>query len=196
MFRISAVSTVGCPRLMNSGLLLRTEFARFIRPLESESLTISGRILFTPTFSMHDEYRFLSWVTDTWTWVLNFSMMPVQLRNLESVSLIGLKIYLFTPGVLILLQPPTLFLLLSDVHMMFLISPTILHCKPTTNVFDWFVLRREKIFIESLLLKPVKSYVTRSVLYCLMILIKAGSRSPTPIDKVQTPSTIRVSFIG
>ena len=34
------------------------------RTLELDSLIISGKILFTPTSSMHDDSRFLSWVAD------------------------------------------------------------------------------------------------------------------------------------
>ena len=55
---------VTAPMLLNFGLLLRTEFGRFIRTLELDSMKTSGKILFTPTSSMHDDYRLLSWVGD------------------------------------------------------------------------------------------------------------------------------------
>ena len=64
LFRISVVIMVGSPRFMKFGLSLRTEFARFTRTLESNSFTISERILFTTTPSMHDEYGFLFWMAD------------------------------------------------------------------------------------------------------------------------------------
>ena len=59
---ISAVSMVGCPRLINFGLMLRMEFVRFICMLELKLFLISGKILFTPTSSMYDDSRFVSWV--------------------------------------------------------------------------------------------------------------------------------------
>ena len=64
MFRVSAVSAVGCPRLLNFRISMRTDFVRFTRPLESNYLTISERINFTLTSSMHDDSRFFSSVAD------------------------------------------------------------------------------------------------------------------------------------
>ena len=134
----STFSTVWCPRLMNFGISLRAEFARFTRKLELNSFLISGKILFTPTSSMHDDYRFLSWVADPWTWVSNFSLLPVQLSKLEVVSLLGLKTYLFTPGVSILLiQLPLMFLLSLGVLMILFDIFTDSFCGPITIVSDW-----------------------------------------------------------
>ena len=64
MFCISVVSAVGCPRLMNFGLSLKTELARFTRPLELDFLKISGKILFKPTSLMHNNSRFISLVVE------------------------------------------------------------------------------------------------------------------------------------
>ena len=55
------------PKSNELGLSLRTEFVRFTRPLELDSLKISGKILFTPTSSLHDDYRFLSRAADPCT---------------------------------------------------------------------------------------------------------------------------------
>ena len=161
MFRISTVLMVGCSRLMNFGFFLKTEFARFIRPLESDLLMISGRIIFTTNSSMHNNYRFLSWVADPWKWVSNFLMLPLQLSKLEVVSLLWLKISLFTPRVPILLWSPILFLLSCDMHIMFLLPRTLSYCKPITNGFDWNVLSGDEPVIESCLLEFVKTCVTR-----------------------------------
>ena len=145
---------------------------------------------------MHDESRFLYWVADPWIWVSNFSMLCVQLSKLEVVSRLGLNMSLLTPDIPILLWFPTLFLLWSDVHIVLLLPPKLLHYKPITNVFDWFVLSVDELFIESCSLEFVNTCVTRYLFYCPMIPMAAGSRSLTPIDKVQTPSTMWVSFIG
>ena len=124
MFCISAVLTVGWPRRMNFGLLLRTEFVRFTRTLESSSFPTSGKILFTPTSLIYDDSRFLSCVVEPWIIVSDFSTLSIQLSRFE-VVLLTLKISSFTPGVSIVLRlSPLMFLLSLDVYIIFLLIST------------------------------------------------------------------------
>ena len=86
---------------------------------------------------MHDKSKFISWVEDPWIEVSNGSMFPAQLRKLEFVLRLGLKIPLFTPGVPIVLLSPQMFIIYGDVQLrMFLLTPTLLHAKPITNDFN------------------------------------------------------------
>ena len=181
---------------MNFGLSLRTEFARFTRTLVLKSFPISRKLLFTPTSSMHNDSRFLSWVADPWTWVSNFSMMSVQLSNFEVVSLIGLKTYLFTPGFYIILWFPLLFLLSRDMHIMFLLPSTDFSCASIMNALDWNLLSRDEFVLKSCSLEFVKTFVTRfvlsGVLPCPMIPMTSGSMDPTLIGKILIPLTMWV----
>ena len=155
---------------------------------------------------MHDGSRFLSWVVEPWTRVSNVSMFSVQLSMFEVVSLLGLQTSSFT----ILLWPPLIFILSSDVHIIFLLLSTDSSCGPITNASDWSMLSRDKFVLKSCSLEFVKKFATMSasmfvslfvmnwVLPCPMIPIPmtSGSRDPTQTDKLQTLSTMWVSFIG
>ena len=83
---------------MNFGILLMMEFARFTRLLGSKSTTISPGKLFTPTFSMPDQFEFLSWATDPSTEVSNGSMFLDHSAKLEFLPRLGLKTSTLTPG--------------------------------------------------------------------------------------------------
>ena len=211
MFRLSAVSTVRCPRLMNFGLSLRTEFVSFTRTLESGFFQSSGKILFTPTSLICDDYRFLSWVVERWMKVSDFLTLSVQLSTFEVVSLLGLQISLFSPGVsILLLRSPLLFLLSLDMHIIFLFLSTDSSCGPITDASDWSVLSQDEFVLNSCLIEFVKTFVTRFVsmfvsplimrwlMPCSMIpiLMTSGLRGPTPTDTLWTLSTMWVSFIG
>ena len=194
--RISVASKSGSPRLLNFGLLLRTESAMFNRLPWSKSGTISLRKLFTPYFSMQDKFDFLSCYADPWTEVYNSSMLLVQLHKLEDfvMSRLGLKISSFTPGVPILLLLRQMFLLSGDVQLrMFLLTPALLHCEPITNDFNWFVLRGDKLSRG----RSTRKF-SRTLVMGLMLppTTTACSKSPTLTDKLWTVSTIWVSAIG
>ena len=136
MFRISAVSTVGCPRLMKFGLSLSTEFTRFTRTLELGSVPSSGKILFTSTSSIPNDSIFLSWVVEPWTRVSNLLTLSVQLSTFEVLSFLRIQTSSFNPGVPILLRSPLMFLLSRDVHIIFLLLSKDWSYDPITNASD------------------------------------------------------------
>ena len=100
MFCLSVALKARSPRFMNFGLLLMMEFARFNRMLGSKLVTISSGRLFTPTLSMHEKSKFLSWVAYPSTEVSNCLMFLDHLVKLELLLRLGLKKYTLTPGFL------------------------------------------------------------------------------------------------
>ena len=127
--------------------------------LRSKSGTISPRTLFTPSFSMYDKLKFLSWVAYPLMEVSNGLMLPVQLRKLEFFvrSRLGLKILSFTPGVPIQLLFCRMFLLFGDVQLrMFLLTPTLFHCNPRGSS----TLEFSRTFMTGTMLPPMTTSVS------------------------------------
>ena len=142
---------------------------------------------------MHDKSKFLSWVADPWTKVSDGSMFPVHLAKLEVVLRLGLKTPSFTPGFPILLWFRQIVLLSGDVQLrMFLLSPTLFHVEPIMNAFDVFVLSVHKMLIGSSTREFSRTFVSGP----MRPPMTAGSRSPTPTDKLRNMSTMWVSAIG
>ena len=98
MFTLPVASKYRSPIFMNFGLSLMIEFARFTRLLGSKSATISPGRLFTPTFSMPDQFEFLSWAAYPSTEVFNGSMFLDHLAKLELLPRLGLKTSTLTLG--------------------------------------------------------------------------------------------------
>ena len=159
---------------------------------------------------MRDDSRFLSWVVELWTLVLNFLMFSASLSTLEVVP-IALQTSLFTPGVSILLiQLPLIFLLSLDVLMILFVLLTDSSCGPITSVSDWCKLSWNIFVSKSCLLELVKMSVTMLlpmfvlelitpwVMPCPMIptAMAAGLTLTIPTDRLLIPPTMWVSVIG
>ena len=162
IFYLPFTSKAGKPRFLIFGISLRTEFARFTRMLMSKSATILSGRLFTPTFSMHEKSKFISWVADPSTELSNGSMFLVHLEKLELIPRIGLKTPTLTPGVPTLLG---LQMFLSggvQIFWMFLSTCALLHAAPIMIAFDVIFLSGDKLFRESSTLEFSRTFVTRS----------------------------------
>ena len=132
---------------------------------------------------MHEKFEFLSGVAEPWTEVFYGSMFPVHFEKLEVLPRLGLKTPTLTPGVPILLW--FRIVLSGDVQLrVFLLTPTLLHAKPITNVFNIFVLSGDKLLRESSTRELSRTFVTGP----MPPLMTAGLKSPTPNDNLRTLS--------
>ena len=192
IFYLPFTSKAGKPRFLIFGISLRTEFARFTRMLMSKSATILSGRLFTPTFSMHEKSKFISWVADPSTELSNGSMFLVHLEKLELIPRIGLKTPTLTPGVPTLLG---LQMFLSggvQIFRMFLSTCALFHATPITIAFDGIVLSGDKLFRESYTREFSWTFMTRS---CPMNPMTDGPKSCLT-DNLQILSIMRVSSFG
>ena len=81
----------GCLRDTSFGVWTLKEFARFIRLLEFDSLTILGKILSILPSSIREVAVFLSSVKDRWMTVSSLSSSSTSLRTLRASSLLQIS---------------------------------------------------------------------------------------------------------